>query len=90
MAQPSQQITIYYFGHLAEMLFRESEFMFLPLTIKDVKGLMAHLARRGDNWPEIFENPRDTMKITVNKQFAELDTPIKGGDEIAFVAFQMN
>jgi len=44
----SQQITIYYFGHLAEMLFRESEFMFLPLTIKDVKSLMAHLARRGE------------------------------------------
>jgi molybdopterin converting factor small subunit len=38
----------------------------------------------------VFETPRETMKITVNKQFAELDTPVKGGDEIAFVAFQMN
>jgi len=26
----------------------------------------------------------------VNKQFAEFDTPIKGGDEIAFVAFSMS
>jgi molybdopterin converting factor small subunit len=84
-----QQITIFYFGHLVEMLHRESEFMFLPLTIKDVKGLMAHLARRGEEWPQVFENPRASMKITVNKQFAEADTPIKGGDEIAFVAFNM-
>lgn len=85
----SQQITILYFGHLAEMLCRESEIMFLPLTIKDIKGLMAHLARRGDNWPVVFEQPRETMKITVNKQFSDADTPIKGGDEIAFVAFSM-
>jgi molybdopterin converting factor small subunit len=86
----SQQITILYFGHLAAMLYRESEVMFLPLTIKDIRGLMAHLARRGDNWSAVFEKPRETMKITVNKQFADADTPVKGGDEIAFVAFSMN
>lgn len=85
----SQQITILYFGHLAEMLNRESEIMFLPLTIKTVKDLMAHLARRGDNWTLVFEKPRESMKITVNKQFAEADTGIKGGDELAFVAFSM-
>jgi molybdopterin converting factor small subunit len=86
----SQQISILYFGHLVEMLHRESEFMFLPRTISDVKGLMAHLARRGEEWTQVFETPRETMKITVNKQFAELDAPIQAGDEIAFVAFQMN
>ncbi len=86
----NSQITIFYFGHLVEMLHRESEIMFLPRTINDVKGLMAHLARRGEEWPLVFENPRETMRITVNKQFSDVDTPIKGGDEIAFVAFQMN
>lgn len=86
----NSQITIFYFGHLVEMLHRESEIMFLPRTINDVKGLMAHLARRGEEWPLVFENPRETMRITVNKQFSDFDTPIKGGDEIAFVAFQMN
>ncbi len=85
----SQQITILYFAHLAEMLGRESEIMFLPLTIKDVAGLMVHLARRGDAWTQVFEKPRESMKITVNKQFAEASTPVKGGDEIAFVAFAM-
>jgi len=37
----------------------------------------------------VFEKPRESMKITVNKQFADADTPVKGGDEIAFVAFSM-
>jgi molybdopterin converting factor small subunit len=85
----NQQITILYFGHLAELLYRESEVMFLPLTIKTVKDLMGHLARRGENWTVVFEKPRESMKITVNKQFADADTPVKGGDEIAFVAFSM-
>jgi molybdopterin synthase sulfur carrier subunit len=85
----NQQITILYFGHLAEMLYRESEIMFLPLTVKTISDLMAHLARRGDNWPTVFEKPRETMRITVNKAFADPGTPIKGGDEIAFVAFSM-
>ncbi len=85
----SQQINILYFGHLAELLYRESEVMFLPLTIKTVKDLMAHLARRGENWTVVFEKPRESMKITVNKQFADADSPVKGGDEIAFVAFSM-
>lgn len=85
----SQQITILYFGHLVEMLFRDSEFMFLPHSVKDVGGLMAYLARRGENWTVVFDKPSPSMKITVNKQFAEPDTPIQGGDEVAFVAFNM-
>ncbi len=83
------QITILYFGHLAEMLGRESEILFLPRTIHDIQGLMAHLARRGENWTVVFEKPRASMKITVNKQFSEASTPVQGGDEIAFVAFSM-
>ncbi|MBI5331639.1 MAG: MoaD/ThiS family protein [Betaproteobacteria bacterium] len=86
----SQQITILYFGHLVDMVFRESEVMFLPRTVSDIKGLMEHLSRRGENWPVMFDTHKDRLKITVNKQFAEYDTPLKGGDEVAFVAFQMN
>ena len=84
------KITIFYFGHLVEMLNRESEILFLPRTISDIRGLMAHLARREEAWTDVFENPRETMQITVNKQFVDADAPVKGGDEIAFVAFQMN
>ena len=85
----NSQITIFYFGHLVDMLHRESEIMFLPRTISDVRGLMAHLARRDEGWSQVFETPRESMRITVNKQFVDADAAIKGGDEIAFVAFQM-
>ncbi len=85
----SQQITILYFGHLVDMLGRDSEYMFLPLTVKNVAQLMQHLARRGDAWTQVFAQPRPTLKITVNKQFADADSPVKPGDEVAFVAFAM-
>jgi molybdopterin converting factor small subunit len=85
----NQQITLLYFGHLVEMLGRDNEVMFLPLTIKDIKGLMAHLARRGDNWTRVFEKPPEQLRITLNKQFVDADAAVKAGDEIAFVAFHM-
>ena len=83
----SQQINLLYFGHLVTMLGRESEYLFLPLTVKDILALMKHLARRGEQWQTLFGNPPPSLRITVNKQFADPATPIKGGDEIAFVAF---
>jgi molybdopterin converting factor small subunit len=86
----NRQITILYFGHLVEMLGRETEVLFLPLTVNTVKELLAHLARRGDNWTKLFEHNTQRVQVTVNKQFAEPDTVIKGGDEVAFVAFNMN
>jgi molybdopterin converting factor small subunit len=86
----SQQLTIYYFGHLVEMLGRESELLFLPRTVTNIETLMAHLARRGENWTKLFIDKKDRLTITVNKQFSDAATPLKGGDEVAFVAFQMN
>jgi sulfur-carrier protein len=86
----NRQITILYFAHLVEMLGRETEVLFLPLTVNTVKELLAHLARRGDNWTKLFEHNTQRVQVTVNKQFAEPDTVIKGGDEVAFVAFNMN
>lgn len=85
----SQQISILYFGHLVDLLGRDSEYLFLPLTVKTVAELMQHLARRGDAWTQVFAQPKPTMKITVNKQFAEPESPVKPGDEVAFVAFAM-
>ncbi|MCS6787300.1 MAG: MoaD/ThiS family protein [Thiobacillaceae bacterium] len=85
----SQQITILYFGHLVQLLGRDSEYLFLPLTVKTIGQLMQHLARRGEAWTQVFGRPHPSMRITVNKQFAAADTPVKPGDEVAFVAFSM-
>lgn len=86
----SQQITILYFGHLVEMLHRDTEYMFLPRSVNTLAELMTYLARRGDEWAKVFETPHPSMRITINKQFAETtDLPVQAGDEVAFVAFAM-
>lgn len=85
----NRQITLLYFGHLVELLYRDTEYLHLPMTVHTVADLMAHLAKRGEAWTEVFAHPRPSMRITVNKQFAEPDTPVQGGDEVAFVAFAM-
>ena len=40
----------------------------------------------------MFAQHPERLKITVNKQFVEdgANVPLKGGDEVAFVAFSMN
>ena len=86
----NRQITILYFAHLVELLGRDNEVLFLPMSVNDLHGLMAHLAKRQEHWETVFAKNPERLKITVNKQFAEFDTPIKGGDEIAFVAFSMS
>ena len=52
-------------------------------------AVLGRRVRRGEPWLGLFGKPPRSLRITVNKQFAEVDTPIKGGDEIAFVAFNM-
>jgi hypothetical protein len=40
----------------------------------------------------VFEKRPGRLKITVNKQFVDdgANVPLKGGDEVAFVAFKMS
>lgn len=85
-------ITILYFAHLVELLGRDHETLFLPLSVNDLHGLMAHLARRGEHWVTVFADHPERLKITVNKRFVEdgANAPLQGGDEVAFVAFNMN
>ena len=88
----NRQINILYFAHLVELLGRDNEVMFLPMSVNDLHGLMVHLAKRGEHWVTVFEKHPQRLKITVNKQFVEdgANVPLKGGDEVAFVAFNMN
>ena len=88
----NRQITILYFAHLVELLGRDNEVLFLPMSVNDLHGLMAHLAKREEHWTTVFEKNPQRLKITVNKQFVDdgANVPLKGGDEVAFVAFSMN
>ena len=78
---------ILYFGHLADALGSASEDFELPprTTVAD---LCAALSQRGAIWHSALIDNK-SLKITVNKQFVEPDTPLKDGDEVAFVAFMV-
>lgn len=77
-------LKLLYFAALVDKLGLASEQIDAPGTVTDVRGLVALLKHRGGAWEEVFGN--DALRITVNKQFSELATPIKSGDEIAFIS----
>jgi len=77
-------IKLLYFAALVDKLGLASEEIELPSNVSDVRGLVQILKQRGGAWEEVFGN--DALRITVNKQFSELATPLKGGDEVAFIS----
>jgi molybdopterin synthase sulfur carrier subunit len=76
-------IKLLYFAALVDMLGSASETLAAPLP-SDVRALVALLKQRGGAWEQVFG--QRSVRITVNKQFAELDTPLKDGDEVAFIS----
>lgn len=77
------RVRLLYFVKLVPRLGREHEEVRLPETVSTVQSLLAWLRKRGGNWETYLGD--DQVKVTVNKQFAKLDTPIQDGDEIAIV-----
>lgn len=78
-------VTVLYFGDLMAKLQIGRESLRLPMSVKDVAGLMRLLAARGGDWQAAFGGARQTMRVTINKQDAGPATEIKAGDEIAFI-----
>lgn len=78
-------IRILYFGSLVDAFDRASDEINLPANVQDIQSLMFFLSLRGEIWARYLRN-NPGLKITVNRKFAEGGTPVKDGDEIAFVA----
>lgn len=76
-------IMVFYFIQLAEISGTDKENLRIPITVTNVQTLLAWLRKRGPAWAEAFEDNR--VKVTVNKQFAELFTLIEAQDEVAIV-----
>ena len=77
-------LKLLYFAALVDKLGLASEDFPLQDGVADIRGLVAKLKQRGGAWEEVFSNA--ALRITVNKQFSELNTQIKAGDEIAFIS----
>ncbi len=83
-AQQQMDLNILYFNYLANKLGREQESLSLPRNLaKDVQTLLQTLARRKLERGYLL-NP-EHVRVTVNRQFAELFTQLENGDEVGIV-----
>ncbi len=74
---------ILYFAGLVDAVGTASEEVILPAEVNDVRTLIAWLRRRGPQYEQALA--RGSVRVTVNKQFAEFDTQVAPDDEIALV-----
>jgi molybdopterin synthase sulfur carrier subunit len=76
-------VTLLYFASLRESLGRSREQVALPRATSTVSSLVEELRSRDDRWSEAFA-PGKQWRVAVNQQMADLATPLKPGDEVAF------
>ena len=78
-------VTLLYFAGLRESLGCSREQVALPASnaTATVSTLVDSLRSRNGRWTEAFA-PGKQWRVAVNQQMADVATPIKPGDEIAF------
>ena len=76
-------VTLLYFASLRESLGCSRENLTLPSGNATVSMLVEQLRNRDGRWTEAFA-PGKTWRVAVNQQMADLATPVKAGDEVAF------
>ena len=76
-------VTLLYFASLRESLGTSREQVPLPRATNTVSSLLDELRSRDAKWSEAFA-PGKQWRVAVNQQMADLATPLKPGDEVAF------
>ena len=76
-------MTLLYFASLRESLGCSREQVQLPGGTPTVSSLLDQLRSREGRWTEAFA-PGKSWRVAVNQQMANLATPLKPGDEVAF------
>lgn len=76
-------VTLLYFASLRERLGCSREQLALPSGNATVSMLLDELRARDGAWTEAFA-PGRQWRVAVNQQMADLATPVKAGDEVAF------
>ncbi len=75
-------VTLLYFASLREAVGISREELAVPASAT-VSSLVEALRQRSGRWTEAFA-PGKTWRVAVNQQMADLATPVKPGDEVAF------
>lgn len=74
---------ILYFAWVREKTGRGGEEITLPADVRNVGGLMRHLAARSPGHAAAFANPA-VIRAAINQDFATADDLVTDGDEVAF------
>ena len=76
-------VTLLFFASLRESLGLSREQVPLPAATSTVASLVEGLRSRDERWSEAFA-PGKSWRVAVNQRMADLATPLKPGDEVAF------
>ncbi len=76
-------IRILYFAWLRERTGRGEEAIDLPAEVSTVGALIDWLRALGPGYESAFAQPR-LVRCAVNQVFADAQTPVAAGDEVAF------
>jgi molybdopterin synthase sulfur carrier subunit len=76
-------LTLLYFAWVRQKVGTGEERIDLPPGVSTVRGLIAHLEKRGGGYADAFGNAQ-RLRAAVNQEHAELDAAISATDEVAF------
>jgi molybdopterin synthase sulfur carrier subunit len=76
-------VTLHYFASLRERLDCAREEVALPPGTPTVASVVETLRARDGRWSDAFA-PGRAWRVAVNQRMADLATPLKAGDEVAF------
>jgi sulfur-carrier protein len=76
-------VTLLFFASLRESVGTSREQVPLPGPTATVASLVEQLRLRDARWSEAFA-PGRQWRVAVNQHMADLATPLKPGDEVAF------
>jgi len=71
-----------YFGWVRAKTGISGEQIELPADVGDVRGLIEHLRARGGAYEAAFQNVA-AIRVAVDQEMAEMDTPVDAADEVA-------
>jgi molybdopterin synthase sulfur carrier subunit len=77
-------VTLLYFASLREALGRSREQVSLPVRGTPTVSLLLDELRARDPQCAAALAPGKAWRVAVNQQMADLATPVKAGDEVAF------
>jgi len=76
-------LNLLYFARLREALGTGAERVEAGESVTDVAELLDWLRGRGGPWSDEL-GPSRSLRVAVNQEMADLATPLRDGDEVAF------